>query len=651
MEFGRRMRRKNSIGFVLILCSICVLFGQTALFNSIVFAKEETLMSTAKEILASEQFLSLEKIEKAIETESFPSFSKQDPLKKIVNLNYKNAQLSSILRSLSHTYNLNLISTKDIKGEVSVILKDIELGKALNAILITNGYAYIQKDGLIYVTSGPELSDIGMTSCFIRLKYLTPAEAEELLQKVISTKGDIRINETTNSLVVTDFSANIKAVKRFLKEIDIAPIQVLIKAKLVEVTSKDLRNMGINWTPTYAPGHGIFGRETSYAEELKTSMNLAGPSSSLSGGQIEIASLSLKGFSIEAAIDALIQKHKAKLLASPSITTLNGKEARIVIGEKVPYKEQTQTTTGTTETTKFVDVGTTLKVTPQVSPDGYITMAIHPEVSSVLALLDVGPRITTREADCVIRIANGETVMIGGLTKRQDTFIKGHVPILGRIPILSFFFSNRSSDVEQTELIIFITPHIVRDSREVNSVKDREVYIDFKDIKDIKLPDKRDNSEKELSKKSQNRVQKSQTAETLGIHKQIINEFKQITAQFPENAREKGNVLQNEPKIEQKEKKQGKSEKKRIELEDLVYKTELECLSILNEDTESEGIFNNLVQLYMLRDRYLEEGKKLYNKSDWKDAISKWQKVLKIKPDDEKAIRLIEEAQSEMDEE
>jgi hypothetical protein len=179
----------------------------------------------------------------------------------------------------------------------------------------------------------------------------------------------------------------------------------------------------------------------------------------------------MKDFQATATIDALIEDNRAHLLASPSIATLNGREARIIIGERYPYKEKTQTTTGTTETTKFVDIGTTLRVTPLVSSDGWITMIVHPEVSSLAAELDAGPRITTREADATIRVRDGQTIVIGGLIRRQDDRTEGGVPILGKIPILGILFSNRSKDVSVTELVVFITPRIIRTKEEIDTVK------------------------------------------------------------------------------------------------------------------------------------------------------------------------------------
>jgi len=400
----------------------------------------------------------------------------------LITVDYKDAKLSSVLRSLAYSYNLNLVTAREVKGKITISLWDVTIDEALDAILTVNGYAYTRKGNIIYITAGPGLEGVDVATEIIPLKYINAAEASVLLEKIISSKGDIRINEVTNSLVLTDFPAFIKRVRKALEEIDTPPVQVLIEAKLVDITEQDFKNMGVTYSLDYKPEgliKGIFNRDTEYQEELAGTQTMAGPSSTLSGGQLKITAFTLKGLSGSATIDALIQDNKAHLLASPSILTLNGKEARIIIGERYPYKEKTQTTTGTTETTKFVDIGTTLRVTPWVSPDGNIKMYVHPEVSSLTAQLDAGPRIATREADATIMVKDGETIVIGGLIKRQDDSVKGGIPFLKDIPIIGAAFSNMSGDATSTELVVFITPRIVKEQtmETQDADDDQDVYV------------------------------------------------------------------------------------------------------------------------------------------------------------------------------
>ncbi len=390
-------------------------------------------------------------------------------LKKTINLEYKNADLANVLRSMAWTYQLNIVTSPNIKGSVSINLKDITVEAALEAILSINGLTYAKRGGVIYISPGnPEI--VEMVTELITLKYMSASEAQNVLKELQSPKGGVKINETSNTLIVTDFQANIDKVKSLLAKMDSPPLQVLIEAKIVDITSNDLKAIGATYNFNYQPGAGLFTRKTGTSERLDTTYSMAEQSSSLSGGQFVLNNLTLKGLSITATLDALIRDGKANLMASPSIAVLNGQEARIVIGERFPYKERTQTTSGTTETTKFADIGTTLKVKPQINDDGYITINVHPEVSSLLESLDAGPRITTREADTTVRIREGETLIIGGLINQSDNRSRDKVPLAGDVPILGFLFSRSSVALEQKELAVFITPKILRSKEEIKKI-------------------------------------------------------------------------------------------------------------------------------------------------------------------------------------
>ena len=402
----------------------------------------------------------------------------EERLKQIITLEYKDADLSSVLRSLAWTYKLNIVTSPDIKGKVSINLQNISVESALQAILTINGLVYSKRDGVVYISSG-DTSVVEIKTEVIGLKYLTATQAQNLTKKILSGKGDIKINESANNMIVTDYAANIAKILELIGKVDTAPKQVLIEAKIVDISSTDLRALGVKYSADYKPGSGLFGRDSLVSEEFKSEVNLASASTSLTGGQYSITALTLKGISIGATLDALVKDGKAHLLASPSIATLNGQEARIVIGERFPFKERTQTTSGTTETTKFVDIGTTLKVNPQINDDGYITLTVHPEVSSLKQSLDAGPRITTREADTTVRIKEGETLVIGGLIKQSDDSSVDKVPYLGDIPFFGNMFKRSQVDKEQQELAVFITPRILFSREEqMNLGKKKEDMID-----------------------------------------------------------------------------------------------------------------------------------------------------------------------------
>ena len=398
-----------------------------------------------------------------------------------VTLDFKDADINTVLSGLSKSYNLNVIAGKDIQGKVTVNFQDVPLEEALSAILDVNGYKFSRKGRIIYIMNKSQ----DISTDLLTLKYAAAVDAKDMFSPMLSEKGVIKIDPVNNALIITDTLDKIAGIKDFAAKIDSAPVQVMIEAKLIDITKKDLENLGVTWTGTYQDDILFKSRPAGYDggsgkdQYITPKVTMPGPSSSLSGGQFTLATLLSGGRTISATIDALVQSNKARILATPSVVTLNNQEARIIIGEKVPYKEKTQTTTGTTETTKYIDAGTTLRVTPQVNDNKTITMVIHPEVSSVTALLDAGPRITTREADVKVMVKNNETIVIGGLLKEEETIIKNKIPIVGDIPLLGLLFSSKSVDKEQKELVVFITPKILSPTEEVKVQEgDNKILVD-----------------------------------------------------------------------------------------------------------------------------------------------------------------------------
>jgi type II secretory pathway component GspD/PulD (secretin) len=176
---------------------------------------------------------------------------------------------------------------------------------------------------------------------------------------------------------------------------------------------------------------------------------------------------SWKHFSPVLAINALVTENKARVIASPSIATLNGHEASILIGDHYPYVSSTSTAGGSSggvvnqTQTQYIDIGTKLKVTPFVSPDGWITLKVQPEVSSLIGLVNGNPDISTTSASTEVRVRDNETIVIGGLDSRNTSTTKGGTPGLMSIPVLGWFFHHDSTSVDDGTLTVLITPHIV----------------------------------------------------------------------------------------------------------------------------------------------------------------------------------------------
>lgn len=380
--------------------------------------------------------------------------SQADRLKAKVDLSFTNADLKNVLNSLAKVYGLNIVAPESVTGTVTMTLKGVTLEEGLRQILKLNGFGFVTREEIIEVV---RLEDKHVAEV-LSVRYLNPDTALEFLQPMASEKAVLKIDEASNGILVSDFMNKIEEMKLFLAKIDQPPRQVMIESKLIDITHTDLDNLGVNLSSV---GLTIpIKRGTDPISLASAALDLAGPSTTLTSDELTMT-VSRVDDTLTATINALIRDQRVKVIATPSILTVNNVEAKIIIGEKFPIREQTQTTTGTLETTRFVDVGTTLRVTPRIDPDGYIQMHIHPEVSSVSATLDEGPRITTREADTTVHVRDGQAVVIAGLLQEDETRIRGRIPILGHLPFLGLLFQNRSKDHDQKELVIVITPRIV----------------------------------------------------------------------------------------------------------------------------------------------------------------------------------------------
>lgn len=388
----------------------------------------------------------------------------KERLNQVVSLSFSDIDLKQALTVIAENYDLNILAGDEVKGTVTINFKDVPLGDCLIQMLKMKNFTYRWEGSIIKIVSAEEVVE---TRAFA-VNHITLDLISEIVADKISKDGKIKMNTATNQLIVTDTISKLDDISGIIEEVDMPPAQVRIETKLIDVTHTDLDNLGIKWEtadlniklPKF-----FQGEQGSHAEKKMNQLDFtnSGTSSTLTGGQFVLGFL--QGSStVTATIDALIELKKAKVISNPSITTLNNIEARITIGEKYPIREQTQTSTGTLETTRFVDVGTTLKVTPKINNDGTIQLVLHPEVSSVSSAIDAGPRITTREADTTVIVRDGETLIIAGLLQTEDNLNKSRIPILGSLPLVGSLFSSRDKNKGQKELVIFMTPHILNRS-------------------------------------------------------------------------------------------------------------------------------------------------------------------------------------------
>jgi len=294
------------------------------------------------------------------------------------------------------------------------------------------------------------------------LKYAKADDVEKKVAELVTKNvGFIKIDARTNKIAVTDTPEQLEKIEKVITAFDQKDAQVMIEAKILEVTLNNNYQMGIDWTV-------IANKFFSASQTLKLGLT--------QGGNIKVGTLVGPSGAVAAnpgkysgLIDALKEVGVVNILSTPKIMALNNQESKILIGTKQPYSTQSavvnsQTTT-TAESVTFVDLGVKLYVTPTINEDGYITMKIKPEVSSktgdyMTADKNTIPIISTTEAETTIMVKDGATVVIAGLIKDSVNKNSKKIPFLGSIPLLGKIFSNESNIRQKDEIIVLLTPHI-----------------------------------------------------------------------------------------------------------------------------------------------------------------------------------------------
>lgn len=295
------------------------------------------------------------------------------------------------------------------------------------------------------------------------VRYAKAQELVTLLQSDVFKKHDefskiqITSDERTNSLLLSGRTNDLLSLRKYIKKLDSRNRQVVITAKIIEANLDDSHSEGINWTKLVPRGNAAKAADV----ENNLQALLFDEGSNARTFSFNFGTLDNEQF--RAVLQALKTFSNIKVISNPTITTLNNQEAKILIGEKIPFEETTTTSTGTSSKVTFKDVGITLTVTPSISSDNYITMKLHPEISEQKGVVQSTgePIIGSTEADTSVLIRNGDTLVIGGLVKESTTYVLNKVPLLGDIPGIGRAFQYTQNKKNRIETVIFITPTIV----------------------------------------------------------------------------------------------------------------------------------------------------------------------------------------------
>lgn len=398
--------------------------------------------------------------------------------------------IRNLLTSIALANNLNIVISDEVQGNVSVKLSNINAQDMIKIIVANNNYTYQFKDNVIYISKGDkdinlytvqinylELDKIAQTINLMLTGNLTDKIDDKDKKTAINNK--VMIDESENTISFYGTLKQYEQIKNFLQEQDKPQKQVSLEAKVTAIQKDAAKDLGVSWEWSKLPQSPE--HEITYDTVKHTVINEDGSKEEITDylpvdevtrkwnddenipGVIRFGK-GVDGYPYEfyyaAKIDALISDGKANILARPNITTIQGKEAVINIGSEVPVPTVSTTNSTTTTSIKYREAGIILKCTPRVNEDGIITVKVHTEVSSPMYVEDMKAyRFQKRSADTIVRLKDGQTMVIGGLIGSDEAKQMSKIPFLGDIPILGNLFKHIQKSKSDTEVMIFLTAH------------------------------------------------------------------------------------------------------------------------------------------------------------------------------------------------
>lgn len=411
------------------------------------------------------------------------------------SMEFRDAEVKDVLRAVGQAAGLNMIISDNVTGQVTLSLKNVDLLDALEAVLKTKGLTYVREGNIMRVVSIGEARDEDMETRIFPLGYASGKDVLAVVEKLKSDRAKVSADTRMNAIVVKDLSLNLDRMERLLKNLDARTPQILIEAKIVEVSSSYARELGVQWGGKYTGSSsrglevsggrtGISGGSTSTglptvgsatfypstgdigASGNAYAVNLPAAVGPGSGGVMGVTFGTLGGkLALDFQLSAMVSTGKGKILSNPKVMTMNNKEAKISSGVDIPVRVLTTTTTGTTAEIKTISASLSLSATPVITSDNRVAMNIKVEKSEpdFTRQVDNIPTITKRNANAELVVNDGETVVLGGIYTKSEGQLEAGVPLLSQIPLIGWLFKKKNVYDNQSELLIFITPTIVHD--------------------------------------------------------------------------------------------------------------------------------------------------------------------------------------------
>ena len=394
---------------------------------------------------------------------------------RLFSIEVRDAEIGDVLRALAQQSGLNIILGQGVEGKVSLSFKDIPFRDAMEMVIKANGFMYTVQNNIMWVGRKVDVTD-EMRVEIVRLNNADPATAVQQMKGIMSETGSAFADQRTNSVILRDLPRNIDQAKRLLTALDTQTAQVTIEARIVEASNNFTRHLGVRWGATYTSDNDSLGGSgllpSASGTDRNFAVNLPAPNPT-SGLGIVLGSLSNKLF-LDLELTAAETRGDLRIVSSPRISAVNNMPATIHSGLtfRVKLSQAIVAGTGTTTTTTTGDLGgleeiktgIDLTVTPKISEDGFVLLNINTTKSDpdFSRTIDGIPGVAEKSASTFVLVKDGDTVVIGGLYRSLNSEQKNAVPFLSKVPVLGSLFRSNSKDNQHEELLVFITPKIVK---------------------------------------------------------------------------------------------------------------------------------------------------------------------------------------------
>lgn len=424
-----------------------------------------------------------------------------------INLNLVNANIHNVFRLLQAVSKVNIVASDEVSGTVTVQFHEVPWDQAFAAILQAKSLGAVEFGNVVRVADietirrereaaaaakTAKIDSMPLGVLTQPLNYATAEDVMKQLDDMLSRRGSIAFDERTNALIIRDIDTNLQQMRELVRALDTQTPQVLIEARIVEASATFSRSLGIQWggnlnfSPATGAPTGIFfpntvglsggqtantvlpggtstvgGRSTNFTSMPNYVVDLPGSSTA---GSMGLSLGSITGLAqLDLRLTAGENNGSGRVVAAPSITTVTNRPAVIRDGARIPY--ETASLRGTT--IQFVEATLSLEVTPQITQDNniFLDIAITKNQPDFGATVRQFPSIQIKEAATTVMVGDGDTTVIGGVYTFEQAVSKSYLPGLGEIPVLGWLFKTVSRRTERKEMLVFITPSIVRNER------------------------------------------------------------------------------------------------------------------------------------------------------------------------------------------